>query len=421
MSPAFTPRAAVEGTVKGSRWEVADIFREYGPAYRQAHPLSLAQLKVMHAIEVCRTAYLGGHLEQCDSCDYQRPVYNSCRNRHCPKCQTLTKARWLAARQKELLPVGYFHSVFTLPHELNPLARLNQKVVYDLLFRSVAETLQEFGADPKHGLGGKLGFTAILHTWDQQLRYHIHLHCLIAGGALSFDGQGWTAARPNFLFPVQALSRVFRGKFIYYLQQAFLAGQLLFPGKAGSLGTDQGFSNLIQQLWGKDWVVYTKRPFAGPEQVLDYLGHYTHRVAIANHRIQQVEGGWVTFTYRDRRNGGQLQAMTLRAEEFIRRFLLHVVPDSYMRIRHFGFLANRNKEQDLGRCRDLLGVSLPVPGSQGSAGADTNELMLQLTGVDLTKCPDCHRGTMVVVEPIPRLSPPGPALKITKPELLDSS
>ena len=399
--------------------EVADIFREYGEAYRQAHSLPLSQLKVMHAIEVCRTSYLGGHLEQCDSCGYQRPVYNSCRNRHCPKCQSLTKARWLAARQGELLPVGYFHSVFTLPHEINPLA--NQKVVYDLLFRSVAETLQEFGADPKHGLGGKLGFTAILHTWDQKLLYHVHLHCLIAGGALSFDGHGWTAARPNFLFPVKALSRVFRGKFIHYLQKAFLAGKLFFPGKAGSLGTQKGFSNLLKQPWSKEWVVYAKQPFAGPEQVLDYLGRYTHRVAIANHRIKQVENGDVTFSYRDRRNGGKHQAMTLRAEEFIRRFLLHVPPESYMRIRHFGFLANRRKEQDLGRCQDLLGVCRQVPESMGVSSANTKELMLQLTGLDLTKCPWCQMGTMVAVEQIPGFSAPMPGSRTWQSKPLDLS
>jgi hypothetical protein len=374
----------------------------------------------MHAIEVCRTSYLGGHLEQCDSCGYQRPVYNSCRNRHCPKCQALTKARWLAARQAELLPVGYFHSVFTLPHELNPLARANQKVVYDLLFRSVAETLQEFGADPKHGLGGKLGFTAILHTWDQKLRYHVHLHCLIAGGALSLDGRDWTAARPNFLFPVKALSRVFRGKFLHHLQKAFRAGQLAFPAQAASL-EPAGFHGLINRLWSKDWVVYSKQPWAGPEQVLDYLGRYTHRVAIANHRIKKVENGHVTFSYRDRKNGGKLKAMTLRAEEFIRRFLLHVVPESYTRIRHFGFLANRSKESDLGHCRELLGGGRPVLESLGVTSGNTNELVRQLTGQDLTKCPGCSRGTMVVIGPIPRFSAPGPSGRLYPPELLDSS
>jgi len=401
-------------------WEVADIFREYGEAYRQAHLLPRSQLKVMHAIEVCRTSYLGGHLEQCDSCDYQRPVYNSCRNRHCPKCQALAKARWLAARQAELLPVGYFHTVFTLPHELNILARANQKVVYDLLFKSVAETLQEFGGDPKHGLGGKLGFTAIIHTWDQKLLYHVHLHCLIAGGALSCDGQGWTAARPNFLFPVKALSRVFRGKFIHYLKKAFLAGKLVFPGKAASLETEGGFSNLIKQLWSKEWVVYSKQPFAGPKQVLDYLGRYTHRVAIANHRIKRVENGHVTFSYRDRRNGGKLKAMTLRAEEFIRRFLLHVVPESYMRIRHFGFLANRLKESDLGRCRKLLGAGHQILESTRVSSANIKDLMLQLTGQDLTRCPSCQMGNMVAIGRIPRFPAP-PSGRLWPPELLDSS
>jgi len=411
----------VEAAPKRPRWEVADIFREYGDAYRQAHPLPLSHLKVMHAIEVCRTSYLGGHLEHCDSCDYERPVYNSCRNRHCPKCQALTKARWLAARQAELLPVGYFHNVFTLPHELNPLALVNQQVVYDLLFRSVSETLQEFGADPKHGLGGKLGFTAILHTWDQKLLYHVHLHCLIAGGALSFDGQGWTAAHPNFLFPVKALSRVFRGKFIHYLQKAFLAGKLVFPGKAASLETEKGFSGFINQLWSKDWVVYSKQPFAGPEQVLDYLGRYTHRVAIANHRIKKVESGYVTFSYLNRKNGGKLEEMTLKAQAFIGRFLLHIVPQSYMRIRHFGFLANRNKEQDLGRCRELLGGCRQVPEGMGVTCGNTNELMLRLTGLDLTKCPCCQMGTMVVVGQIPKFSAPVPSSRICQSELPDSS
>ena len=317
--------------------------------------------------------------------------------------------------------MGYFHNVFTLPHELNSLARANQQLVYDLLFKSVAETLQEFGADPIHGLGGKLGFTAFLHTWDQKLLYHVHLHCLIAGGALSFDGQGWTAARPNFLFPVRALSRVFRGKFIHYLRKAFLTDHLVFPGQAASLDPEEGFRGLIQQLWSKEWVVYSKQPFADPEQVLDYLGRYTHRVAIANHRIKQVENGDVTFSYRDRKNGGNLKAMTLRAEEFIGRFLLHVLPESYMRIRHFGFLANRRKEQDLGRCRELLGGCRQVPQSMGVSGANTKELMLQLTGLDLTKCPGCPRGSMVVVEQIPRFSAPLPGSRTWQSKPLDSS
>ncbi len=317
--------------------------------------------------------------------------------------------------------MGYFHSVFTLPHELNSLVLANQKVVYDLLFKSVAETLQEFSADPKHGLGGKLGFTAILHTWDQKLLYHVHLHCLIAGGALSFDGQGWTAARPNFLFPVKALSRVFRGKFIHYLQKAFLAGQLVFPGQAASLEAEGGFRGLIQQLWSKEWVVYSKQPFAGPEQVLDYLGRYTHRVAIANHRIKRVENGQATFSYRDRKNGGRLKALTLRAEEFIRRFLLHVVPGSYMQIRHFGFLANRNKESDLGRCRQLLGGGRRSPESMGVSEGNTKELMQQLTGQDLTKCPSCPGGNMVVVEEIPRFSAPLPGSRTWESKPLDSS
>jgi hypothetical protein len=390
---------------------MAHIFREFGEGYRRNHPLPLSHLKVMHAIEVCRTSYLGGHLEQCDSCGYQRPVYNSCRNRHCPKCQALTKARWLAARRAELLPVGYFHTVFTLPHWLNPLARANQRQVYDLLFQSVAETLQEFGADPKHGLGGKLGFTAILHTWDQKLRYHLHLHCLIAGGALSRDGMAWTTARPNFLFPVRALSRAFRGKFIHYLQKAFQAGQLVFPGQATSQHTQEAFRCLIQRLWSQEWVVYSKRPFAGPQQVLDYLGRYTHRVAIANHRIKRVDDGYVTFSYRDRKHGDRFREMTLGAEAFIRRFLLHVLPQSYVRIRHFGFLANRGKKLALTRCRELLGVRHQASENLEDTPDDTHALILRLIGLDLTKCPACPGGSMAVVEQIPRFTASEPAIR----------
>jgi hypothetical protein len=402
MLPALEKRAA--GAAKRPRWELADVFREYGEAYRQAHSLPLFDLQVMHAIEVCRTEALGGHLEQCDSCGFQRPCYNSCRNRHCPKCQSLAKARWLEDRQAELLPVGYFHLVFTLPHELNPLALANKKVVCDLLFQAVSQTLLEFG---RTHLGGQLGFLAVLHTWDQTLRDHFHLHCLVPAGALSLDQSRWIPARDNFLFPVKALSQVFRGKFLDLLQQAWAQGRLRLSGPRAPLADPEAFAQHLQPLRHKPWVVYVKKPFSSPEKVLDYLGRYTHRVALSNHRILSVTGGQVTFAYRDRRDGDQLKSMTLEAGEFIRRFLLHVLPRGFVRIRHFGFLANRAKKQTLSRCRQLLGLSLVGPQTPPKS---TPELLFELTGIDLSRCPYCQRGTMVVIDqwPGPSLSPISP-------------
>ncbi|MDT8302888.1 MAG: IS91 family transposase [Sedimentisphaerales bacterium] len=391
------------GSLKSTRprYEVADIFREYGKQYRCSHALPLSDLKVMHSIEVCRTAYLVGHLERCNRCEFERIAYNSCRNRHCPKCQALAKAEWLEKRKAELLPVEYFHNVFTIPHELNQLARCNKKVIYDVLFKTVAETLQEFACDPKHGLGGKIGFTAILHTWDQKLLNHIHLHCVIPAGVLSSDGHRWIHSRKNFLFPVKALSRVFRGKFIDYLKKTFAKDNLIFPGQIACLRTGKNFSQLIDQLWKKDWVVYSKAPFNGPKKVLDYLGRYTHRVAIANHRIVEVKAGQITFRYRDRSDGDKCKLMTIATQEFIRRFLLHVLPESFMRIRHYGFLANRCKREHMAKCRELLGLSAELP----SVSEETmQEKMLRLTGVDVTECPRCKRGRMRRIVELPILS-----------------
>jgi len=400
------------------RYEVADIFREYGEQYRRSHSLPLSDLKVMHAIEVCRTAYLGGHLEQCDRCGFERIAYNSCRNRHCPKCQALAKAEWLEKRKTELLPVEYFHNVFTIPHELNQVARCNKKVVFDVLFKTVAETLQEFAGDPKHGLGGKIGFTAILHTWDQKLLSHIHLHCVIPAGVLSSDGQRGIHSRKNFLFPVKALSRVFRGKFIDYLKKAFVKDNLIFAGQIAYLATEENFSELIHQLWKKDWIVYSKAPFNGPEKVLDYLGRYTHRVAIANHRIVKVEDGLVTFRYRDRRDSDKCKQMTICAQEFIRRFLLHVLPDSYVRIRHYGFLANRCKREDMAKYRELLGLSAELPPVPEET---TQEKMLRLTGVDVTECPRCKQGRMRRVIELPILAVCASRDSPLMPKVLDTS
>lgn len=376
------------------QWEVADIFRLHGRQYRERHSLPLSHLKVMHSIEVCRTAYLGGHVERCDSCGYERHAYNSCRNRHCPKCQTLTKAKWLEDRKSEILPAGYFHAVFTLPHELNHIALRNQKIIFDILFRAVSETLLEFG---RNNLGGKLGLLAILHTWDQTLMDHIHLHCVVPGGALSFDKTAWIPAGKNYLFSVKALSQVFRGKFLDYLKRVFTSGELIFPGKISNLSGAKEFSTFMDCLKSKDWVMYCKKPFAGPEKVLDYIGRYTHRVAISNNRIANVENGMVTFTYRDRKNADVRKTMTVKAEEFIRRFLLHVLPQGFVRIRHFGFLANRYKKETIQRCRELIDDSQQ---SRECPDKTNQELMLELTGIDITMCPCCKKGTLRIIREI---------------------
>jgi hypothetical protein len=381
-----TPAGAASEIGRRPLYEVADIFRTHAPEYTASHRLSGPELRVLHAVQACRTAQMGGHLEHCDRCDFERPAYNSCRNRHCPKCQVLAKADWLEKRRAELLPVPYFHAVFTLPHEINALALHNRRLVYGLLFQTVSQTLQEFAADPKHGLGGQLGFTAILHTWDQKLRYHIHLHCLIPAGVLAFDELRWIPARTSFLFPVRALSRLFRGKFLHALRHA--RPQLVDPPSA------EDFRGLLRDLWKKEWVVYCRPPFDGPDRTLDYLGRYTHRIAISNHRIVSVNGGRVVFRYRDRNDGDRSKVMTLPAQEFMRRFLLHVLPRSFVRIRHFGFLANRAKTRKLERCRQLLGADPPLPPAAPRSCADR---VRQLTGMDLETCPVCGCGRMVVV------------------------
>jgi hypothetical protein len=394
-------------------YEVADIVRLFGAAYRDARPIPLLHQRVLHAIEVCRTAALGGHIEQCNQCGYRRPVYNSCRNRHCPKCQTLARAQWLEQRRAELLPVGYFHNVFTLPHECNDLAAANPRLLYGLLFRSVAATLQSFAADPQYGLGGQAGFTAVLHTWDQKLLYHVHLHCVIAGGALSRDGKRWLPARRNYLFPVRELSRDFRRRFLKGLQQAFARDALVFPGRLAALAEAAPFTELLARLAAKDWVVYSQPPFGGPDKVLEYLSRYTHRVAISNRRLRAIADGRVTFAYRDRRDGNQLKELTLAAPEFIRRFLLHVTPPGLCRIRHYGFLSNRCKEEQLPRCRELLGQSPPP---RAEPALDLVALLLRCTGIDVTRCPHCQQGTLVAVEDI-RAAPPSRAV----PGAADSS
>lgn len=383
MLPYVLGRAAGEGK---ARPELADVFRSHGENYRRAHRLATSHLKVMRAIEVCRTKELGGHLKKCDTCGFEHPAYNSCRNRHCPKCQSLAKAKWLQKQTSELLPVGYFHLVFTLPHELNRLILAHKKILLSLLFKAVSETLLDFG---RSRLRGTVGIIAVLHTWDQTLKDHFHLHCLVPAGALSSDQRRWISVRKNFLFPVKALSLVFRGKFLDLLKRAWDQGKLKSPSQ-------------VETLRGKSWVVYAKKPFGSPQTVLDYLGRYTHRVALSNDRILKVQNGEVTFTYRDRRDGDRKQTMTLEAEEFIRRFLLHVLPDGFVRVRHFGFLANRAKKQTLPQCRKLLGLNPALPQIPNRSAQD---MLLELTGIDLTRCPACKQGTMVIVAELPKLRP----------------
>ncbi len=382
--------------------EVADILREHISDYLAKYRMPPEHYKVVYDILNCRTAYLGGHIEECDHCGTQRNAYNSCRNRHCPKCQTITKERWLEARKAELLPVPYFHSVFTLPHELNPVILCNKKVMLAILFKAVSETLLEFGANPENGLGGKLGFISLLHTWDQLLNDHFHLHCLVPGGVLADDRNQWIWCKNDFLFPIQALSTVFRGKYIYYLKKAYENNELVFPGKTGSLGTANGFKALMNSCYACDWVVDIRDPIDQLEYVLEYLARYTHRVAISNNRILSLEDGKVTFAYKNR-DTGQTEQTTIDAVEFIRRFLLHVLPKGFMRIRHYGLFANRCKRENIRRCRELLGLSRELP---EVVNQSVQEMMQKLIGKDITLCPCCGKGKMRQVCLIPEGSGP---------------
>ena len=385
--------------VRSPRLELATIVRIHGEAYRRTHRLAPVQHRALRAIATCRTAALGGHQETCDHCGAVRVSYNSCRNRHCPKCQTLTKARWLTARKADLLPIPYFHVVFTLPHDLNALAQGNPRVIYTLLFRAAADTLLAFGRDRRH-LGGTIGITALLHTWGQTLTQHLHLHCLVTGGALAADGSRWIHGRSSFLFPVRALSTVFRAKYLAGLHRAFVAGELTFAGGTADLAHRRTFAGFLGQLRAVDWVVYAKRPFAGPEQVLEYLGRYTHRVALSNNRLVDHGEGRVRFHWKDYADHDRVTVMTLEADEFLRRFLLHVVPHGFRRIRHFGLLANRTRHDALARCRDLL----DQPPLQQALPESVAQRLQRLVGVDLSRCPVCGQGHMqltVVVGPGP--------------------
>ncbi len=369
--------------------EVADVFRRHGDAYRRAHDghLGRVERRVMRAIELFRTAELGGHTEACLDCGLIRCAYNSCRNRHCPKCQGQARAEWLAARQAELLPVPYFHVVFTLPASVAEIAFQNKKVVYAILFRTAAETLRRIAADPRH-LGGDVGLVAVLHTWGQNLHYHPHVHCVVPGGGLSPDGTRWIGCRPGFFLPVRVLSRLFRRLFLDALRAAFEAGKLGFFGDLAGLSRSAAFNNRLRALRRVEWVVYAKRPFGGPAQVLAYLGRYTHRVAIANSRLVEMTDTDVAFRWKDYRHDGKAKVMTLAAQEFIRRFLLHTLPDGFHRIRHFGFLANGHRAAKLALCRKLLDAPVSIP---ANTSADS------MAGPPAwSRCPCCG-GAFVVV------------------------
>jgi hypothetical protein len=374
------------------RLEVADVFRRHGAAYRQAHAghLDRVALKTMGAIEACRTAALGGHIEHCADCGLVRQAYNSCRNRHCPKCQGLARADWLAARQADLLPVQYFHLVFTLPAPIAEVAFQNKAVIYDILFRAASEAARTIAADPRH-LGAEVGMVALLHTWGQNLHHHPHVHCVVPGGGPSLDGTRWVSCRPGFFLPVKVLSRLYRRLFLEHLQAAFNAGKLGFFSDLAGLADPDAFAELLARMGQIDWVVYAKPPFGGPEQVLAYLGRYTHRVAIANSRIVSIDDGRVAFRWKDYRHHDKTKLMSLAADEFIRRFLLHTLPDGFHRIRHYGFLANGHRAAKIALCRRLLDTAPPPP---VPPAADYRERYLRLTGRALDICPCCG-GPMV--------------------------
>ena len=371
--------------------EVADLIRSEGAAFleRNRQWIRWKHVKVLLAIARCRTAALGGHLDECTRCGHRATIsYNSCRNRHCPKCQTAARQRWIAARRRELLPTRYLHIVFTLPHRLAPLVLQNKKVLYDLLFRTSAETLQEVARDPRH-LGAEIGFFSVLHTWSQQLNAHPHVHCVVPAGGLSLDHTRWVRSRENYFLPREVLREIFRGKFVAALKQAFRNGRLNFHGDLKLLAQTKTFAAWLRPLYRQDWIVYLKRPFGGPEYVLQYLGRYTHRVAISNHRLVSLADGKVTFRWRDSAHNNEQKLMTLSLDEFLRRFLLHLLPKGFVRIRNFGFLANRQRSTLLPLCFHSFGSAQEPQAEQGASSSKDSS--------DLYHCPKCG-GPMKVIK-----------------------
>jgi hypothetical protein len=401
--------------VRRPKLEVADVFHRYGADWRRANAghLSLGQLQVMSAIEQCRSAALGGHVERCEDCGHSRIAYNSCRNRHCPKCQGAAAEDWLAAREADLLPVGYFHVVFTLPAEIAPIAYQNKAVVYDLLFRTAAETLLTIAADPRH-LGARIGATAVLHSWGSAMTHHPHVHMIVPSGGISLDGTRWVRCKPRFLLPVRVLSRLFRRLFLAALADAHVAGRLAFFGEIEDLRRREAFDAHLAPLKRKKWFVYARPPFSGPETVLAYLARYTHRVAISNRRLIALDERGVTFRYKDYRRNGQprYRTMTLSADEFIRRFLLHVLPKGFHRIRHYGLLASASCKANIARAKDLMAATMPEvdpPAAHDTADPDA-------TTDNRPPCPRCG-GRMIIVEVFARgaapRGPPYPGARIT--------
>jgi len=382
--------------------EIADIFNEYGQNYIKKYSLSPEQLKVISAITSCRTSKLGGHTDVCEDCGHLRISYNSCRNRHCPKCQGLRKVKWIEDRKKDLLPIQYYHIVFTIPNILNDLVLRNKKEMYSLLFKASSETLKELAADPKY-LGVNIGFISILHTWGQNLMDHPHIHCIVTEGGLSLKNKEWLSSKKNFFLPVKVISSLFRGKFLDYLKQKYRDNKLLFPGKIQYLQKESNFQELVDTLYDKDWVVFSKPSLANPEAVIEYLGRYTNKVAISNHRIIKMEDGKVTFKYKDYSDDGKNKYMTLDVFEFIRRFLLHVLPKRFVRIRYYGLLCNRYRKQNIVFCRYLLKVF--VNNVDNSPDKESwQDILFRLTGKDLSICPECG-GNMVSADDLHFIRP----------------
>jgi hypothetical protein len=404
--------------MNATRLEVADVFRAYGDDFLAlwGHVLSRQQRKAFDDIRACRTAALGGHLDQCDQCGHCAISYNSCRNRSCPKCQGAARAQWLADREAELLPVEYFHVVFTLPQQIARLALHNARSIYGMLFRAVAETLLTIAADPKH-LGATIGFLAVLHTWGQNLHLHPHVHCVVSGGGISLDNSRWIACRKyrkSFLLPVKVLSAFFRKRFLIHLRKAFQKGKLQFHGELELLAQPAAFEALCQSAAHVKWVVYAKRPFGGPERVLKYLARYTHRVAISNRRLLSLADGQVTFQWNDYAAGNQTKTMTLDAVEFIRRFLLHVLPSGFVHIRHFGFLANRKRKEKLALCRSLLPPSpMVTAASADPSGSPDSTIDEQVS----RRCPVCQTGRLILIQ----LLTPAACACLPRPLIADSS
>ena len=394
------------------RFEVADVLRAHGDAYRVAHPVSPMQARVMRRLASCRTAALGGHRDICAGCGFARVSYNSCRDRHCPKCQATKRAAWLDDRLDRLLPVPYFHVVFTLPDTLHPLVLHNQAALYDLLFRAASATVLTLAADPNR-LGAQVGFTAILHTWGQNLLFHPHLHCVVTGGGLAPDRARWVAGDPRYFLPVRVLGSLFRGKFLAGLRAAYAAGELTLSGSAATFADPKVFQRLVNDLYRRPWVVYAQPPFGGPEHVFRYLGRYSHRVAVANSRLTAVEDEHVSFTWKDYADGSRVKVMRLTADEFLRRFLLHVLPKGFVRVRHYGLMAGSNVATKLPRCRELLAEPpRPAPGPKKT----WVDRVLEWTGSDPTRCPHCREVLYrVAVDPVPSARPPIPAGVPTEP------